>query len=209
MILYHSNTDIEIQEKFVINLKTFDTKDPLHIENKTSSFVATLDGSINNGNSNVTGTVGACLNNNFTVTGRGYAVTCPGIKFNTNTFTNVDGSCHGELSYIDGCSNSIIVSPPKSGDPCLNYLYFPPGIKQTFHTHPSYRIGLIISGSGVAHVNEQELELSQGSVFFLPRYINHRFSTLDNHMSILVFHPDSDDGPLDEHNPMKTRTYIS
>jgi hypothetical protein len=28
-------------------------------------------------------------------------------------------------------------------------------------------------------------------------------------MSLAVFHPDSEDGPKDEANPMKTRTYIN
>jgi quercetin dioxygenase-like cupin family protein len=209
MIIFNSNIDKTVKEKFLVSIKTFDTKENINISNSTASFVSTIDGKVENKNTSITGTVGACINSDFSVTGKGFVVNCPGIMFNNDTYVSIDSEEPGELSYIDGCSNSIIVGPPKSGDPCLNYLYFPPGIKQTFHTHPSFRIGLVVSGSGLAHINDKELELQKGSVFFLPRYVNHRFSTIDNHMSILVFHPDSDDGPLDENNPMKTRTYIS
>ena len=42
---------------------------------------------------------------------------------------------NGRLSYIDGCSDSVLVSMPRMGDPVLNYLHFPTGIYQTQHTH--------------------------------------------------------------------------
>ena len=49
---------------------------------------------------------------------------------------------HGRLRYIDGCTDSLLISPPVKGDPCLNFLYIPPNLDQTAHTHPSCRIGL-------------------------------------------------------------------
>src|SRR5690242_4480033 len=46
----------------------------------------------------------------------------------------------GRLSYIDGCSDTILCMPPRLGDPVFNYLHFPRGIEQTQHTHPSVRL---------------------------------------------------------------------
>ncbi|MBL7998327.1 MAG: cupin domain-containing protein, partial [Candidatus Kapabacteria bacterium] len=54
----------------------------------------------------------------------------------------------GRLKYIDGCTDSLLIPPVKYGDPCLNALYFPAGIDQTAHTHPSMRVGMIVSGKG-------------------------------------------------------------
>lgn len=39
----------------------------------------------------------------------------------------------GRLSYIDGCTDTLLIMPPRLGDPCLNYLHFPVGIDQTQH----------------------------------------------------------------------------
>jgi len=118
----------------------------------------------------------------------------------------------GDLSYIDGCSNSVVVTAARNGDPCLNYLYFPRGIKQTMHTHPSLRIGLVLSGQGRAdYLHNGQLVstvLTAGDHFVLDRHVLHRFCTDQSDMSLMVFHPDSEDGPRDENNPMKTRTYL-
>ena len=54
----------------------------------------------------------------------------------------------GRLAYIDGCSDTLLISPLMFGDPCFNHLHFPKGIKQTLHTHPSGRAGLIVRGRG-------------------------------------------------------------
>ena len=56
----------------------------------------------------------------------------------------------GRLKYIDGCTDSLLISPVKRGMPCLNHLHFPKHTEQTFHTHPSYRAGIVAYGSGVA-----------------------------------------------------------
>ena len=44
---------------------------------------------------------------------------------------------YGRLRYIDGGSDTLLISPPRMGDPCLNLLHFPPGTAQTRHTHQS------------------------------------------------------------------------
>jgi mannose-6-phosphate isomerase-like protein (cupin superfamily) len=115
----------------------------------------------------------------------------------------------GHLSYIDGCSNSNIIDPPRNGDPCVNYLFIPKNTDQTFHTHPSVRIILILSGQGVCSLKDSEIPLIPGQVYNLPRHTIHRFKTTDDSLSVMVFHPDSDSGPKDEANPMKTRTLIN
>ncbi len=51
----------------------------------------------------------------------------------------------GRLLYINGCRDSLLIPPVVKGDPCLNALYFPAGINQTQHTHPSMRIGMVVS----------------------------------------------------------------
>lgn len=145
----------------------------------------------------------------FTVVGNGYVLDLPGTLFPDEKFCTFDPKKVGNLSYIDGCSNSNLIDPPRSGDPCLNYLYFPAGIDQTFHTHPSVRIGFVLFGNGVSSIYDQEFSLNTGDIFILDRHTKHRFRTsTTSPMSLVAFHPDSEDGPRDEFNPMKARTYI-
>jgi hypothetical protein len=121
----------------------------------------------------------------------------------------------GRLAYIDGCSSSILVMPPRSGDPVLNLLHFPPGVLQSEHVHPSIRFGAVLSGQGIAfgasHNGSEkwEVPLSPGAVFYLPAMERHAFQTVSQKepMNIISFHPESDWGPTDEAHPMLTRTY--
>lgn len=143
----------------------------------------------------------------------------------------------GRLSYIDGCSDSMLVYPPRLGDPVLNYLHFPESIEQSQHTHPSIRMGVIASGRGeafgpraqLAHVKvwdrssamPEELQaiketdrhwivpLVPGAVFLLEEQEMHSFRTsADDGMDVIAFHPDSDWGPTDQNHPMLNKTYI-
>jgi quercetin dioxygenase-like cupin family protein len=122
----------------------------------------------------------------------------------------------GRLSYIDGCSDSQLVYPPRMGDPCLNYLHFPPGVHQTQHTHPSIRMGIVARGRGKAFREPAkgnsgwEQDLTQGCVFLLPEQEQHSFRTTetDCEMDVIAYHPDSDIGPTDAAHPMRSRTYI-
>lgn len=116
----------------------------------------------------------------------------------------------GRLVYIDGCSDTLLVSPPRLGDPSLNHLHFPDGIEQRFHIHPSIRAGIVVSGAGRACLaGDRELALTAGSVFVLDERERHRFRTTDAQMHIVAFHPDGDFGPTDANHPMKNRTLIS
>jgi mannose-6-phosphate isomerase-like protein (cupin superfamily) len=114
----------------------------------------------------------------------------------------------GRLKYIDGCSDTLLISPSRLGEPCLNLLHFPPNTKQTSHHHPSFRFGMVISGKGVSVTSGKYSNLSPGDCFFIPALLEHKFDTYDNLMNIIAFHPESDWGPTDEVHPMINRTII-
>jgi hypothetical protein len=120
----------------------------------------------------------------------------------------------GRLSYI-GCSTTILVPPPRMGDPVLNHLHIPSGFDQAQHTHPSIRLGVVAKGTGLAYSSEPggawEEQLKPGTVFLLDAHEMHSFSTISstNELDVVAYHPDSDYGPTDGEHPMLTRTYLS
>ncbi|CAE6926947.1 CPK8 [Symbiodinium sp. CCMP2592] len=117
----------------------------------------------------------------------------------------------GRLRYVDGCSDTLLLAPPKLSDPCLNLLHFPPGIHQTLHTHPSVRCGLIASGAGYCMDGDhRKMELEEGMVWAIPKDAVHSFHTAESNeeLNVIAFHPDSDWGPLDEDHPMLNRTWV-
>jgi quercetin dioxygenase-like cupin family protein len=115
----------------------------------------------------------------------------------------------GRLKYIDGCSDTLLISPPLRGDPCFNLLHFPAGIDQTKHTHPTIRAGLIHRGSGLCHTATGSEELLPGRMFILFPDAVHAFSTVGTEgMALTVFHPDSDFGPTHDEHPMLNRTIV-
>jgi hypothetical protein len=124
-----------------------------------------------------------------------------------NLIGSVDTMLPGKLSYIDGCSDSLLVYPPRLGDSSLNYLHFPQNIVQSYHTHPSIRIGCVIKGSGISDTTHP-IELKEGMIFCLDEHELHRFKTSDYEMKIIAFHPDGDWGPTDENHIMLNRTYV-
>ena len=127
----------------------------------------------------------------------------------------------GRLSYIDGCTDSLLVYPPRMGDPSLNLLHFPAGIEQTVHIHPSIRFGCVISGEGWADYWHDggftTSKLTVGTNFCLQENEQHRFRTekIDytqdksySSMTVIAWHPDGDWGPTDHNHTMLNRTYI-
>jgi quercetin dioxygenase-like cupin family protein len=118
----------------------------------------------------------------------------------------------GRLSYIDGCTDSLLIYPPRQGDPSLNLLHFPPGIEQSRHLHPSIRIGCVIAGEGIsdAWVNGQveSVPLVPGVAFCLEENELHRFRTENSSMTVIAWHPDGDWGPTDHNHTMLNRTYL-
>lgn len=114
----------------------------------------------------------------------------------------------GRLRYIDGCSDSLLISPPLKGDPCFNLLHFPKGINQTKHTHPTIRAGLIHEGHGWCHTADGVHALDPGKMFILYPDAIHAFATVHEPMTLTVYHPDSDFGPTHEEHPMLNRTIV-
>jgi len=116
---------------------------------------------------------------------------------------------NGRLCYIDGCSDSLLIYPPRLGDPSLNLLHFPPNIDQTFHIHPSIRLGTVVRGKGYSCFQDQEIVLEVGDIFVIEERELHRFRTENETMTVIAFHPDGDWGPTDQNHTMLNRTYIT
>jgi quercetin dioxygenase-like cupin family protein len=140
-------------------------------------------------------------------TGRGMASSAPhylGINMCGGPIEDV-----GRLRYIDGCSDTLLVPPVRKGDPCLNHLHFPAGVRQTPHTHPSVRTGLVYHGAGECIVpGVDPIRLEPGKVFIIPTDLVHSFNTAGSTMDVIAFHPDSDTGSTDDDHPMVNRTIV-
>lgn len=138
--------------------------------------------------------------------GRGLLMTC----LDQQAFFHLGGPIEptGRLRYIDGCSDSLLIPPVRRGDACLNLLHLPPGTKQTPHTHPSLRVGLIVRGHGHCLTDDGRHPLAPGQAFVLRANGTHCFHTNDSDLLVVAYHPDSDFGPTDEDHPMINRTFV-
>lgn len=116
----------------------------------------------------------------------------------------------GRLRYIDGCTDTLLVCPPRLGEPCLNHLHIPPGTAQSAHTHPSERIGVILRGAGECRTGDGQVwPLSPGMGWRIPTGSLHSFHTGDESLDVIAWHPDSDFGPTDADHPMLNRTFLA
>ena len=114
----------------------------------------------------------------------------------------------GRLRYLDGCTDSLLVPPVLRGDPCLNLLHLPPHTRQTMHTHPSLRVGVVVRGVGECVTPEGIRPLQSGHAFLIPAQLQHCFHTAAAELVVIAYHPDSDFGPTDEVHPMINRTIL-
>lgn len=114
----------------------------------------------------------------------------------------------GRLRYIDGCSDTLLVCPPRLGEPCLNHLHIPAGTLQSPHTHPSDRWGVIAAGSGHCRTQTGRHALSAGLAWWIPAGVEHSFVTDAESLDVFALHPDSDFGPQDGDHPMVNRTVL-
>ncbi len=115
----------------------------------------------------------------------------------------------GRLSYLDGCTDSLLVGPVRFGDPCLNAIFLPTGTEQTEHTHPSNRIVMVVQGSGECVIPGGVIPLAPGMIFIIHEESLHKIRVLgDQSMILIAYHPDSDCGPKDDDHPMINRTII-
>ncbi len=114
----------------------------------------------------------------------------------------------GRLRYIDGCTDTLLVCPPVLGEPCLNHLHIPAGTRQSQHTHPSVRLGIVLSGHGWCWTEGSRHELRAGTGWWIPTGCLHSFETEDSPLDVMAWHPDSDFGPTDGFHPMLNRTLL-
>lgn len=129
----------------------------------------------------------------------------------------------GRLRYIDGCTDTGIIPPLKQGDPCLNHLHFPAQTKQTMHTHPDIRVGMVAKGYGWCLTPYGTERLLPGMQFIImpengrtclgfdgqPHKVGeHCFMTEDQTMDVVAWHPSSTVGPTDEHHQMLAETQL-
>lgn len=154
-----------------------------------------------------------CVNNDFRIecdaNSSAAVISFPGLSLLESRYYIQNDLDIGNLSYMDGGSNTTAVNPGRLGDPVVNYVHFPPNMQQTLHTHPSHRIGLILKGNGKIELDNNEFfEVKEGELFYMRRYTLHNFLTYNEPVIMFVFAPDSGTGPTDEINPLKIRTYV-
>ncbi|HMV68506.1 MAG TPA: cupin domain-containing protein [Myxococcota bacterium] len=113
----------------------------------------------------------------------------------------------GRLRYIDGCTDTLLVCPPRLGEACLNHLHIPARTDQSAHTHPSDRLGVIVGGYGRCRTPGASFDLTPGMGWWIPAGTEHAFATDDQALDVLAWHPDSDFGPTDHDHPMLNRTF--
>ena len=114
----------------------------------------------------------------------------------------------GRLRYVSGCSDTLLLSPPRRGDPCLNHLHIPSRVLQEQHYHPSDRVGIILRGTGMCHTEGRAYGLHSGLAWRIPAGLDHHFESGGDGLDVLTWHPDSDFGPTDEDHPMINRTWL-
>lgn len=152
------------------------------------------------------------VNNHFTIkcsSGTAAVIEYAGLHLLESRYYVQDQLGMGNLSYIDGGTNTTAVNPGRLGDPVVNYVHFPAGMTQTLHTHPSHRVGIVLKGRGLVELDDRQFHLQTGDVFFLGRNALHNFMCpYTQDVVLFVFAPDSGTGPTDEVNPLKIRTYV-
>jgi len=150
-----------------------------------------------------------CVPGNGTVSGDGSGIVVS--RHGYHGFFQIGGPVEetGRLNYIDGCTDSLLVAPIMLGDPCLNLLCFPPEIKQTPHTHPSMRVGVVASGRGDCITADEVIPLYPGQIFVIHAHQLHSFATQASPMRVIAYHPDSDFGATHEDHPMINRTLVN
>ena len=145
----------------------------------------------------------------FQFTGEGKALVVTRLKF--EGLFQIGGPIErtGRLRYIDGCSDTLLISPVVKGDACLNLLHIPPHTNQTQHTHPSVRAGVIFSGTGTCETPSGSHALNAGTLFSIPAGGQHSFHTGESDLLVIAYHPDSDFGPEHDDHPMVNRTMVN
>jgi mannose-6-phosphate isomerase-like protein (cupin superfamily) len=199
---------LEIKDRWVFNLTPITSEEQEFLPIGTD-YVLMKHGNFNQNNIAFKDTNGAfCVNSPYKVSGEGMVISFPGLRLLESRYYVQNELDIGNLTYIDGGTNTTAIGPSRLGDPVVNYVHFPANMYQTLHTHPSHRIGVIIKGRGKVELDNELYEVIEGETFFMRRNELHNFITEDSEVILYVFAPDSGTGPTDEINPLKIRTYI-
>ncbi|WP_157650434.1 cupin domain-containing protein [Burkholderia ubonensis] len=150
-----------------------------------------------------------CFPGALMLTGDAQAILVTSLGYEGSTLVGGPVEALGRLRYIDGCTSSVLLAPPVRGEPCLNFLYLPRNTSQTLHTHPTIRVGLILSGDGQCETHHGLLEFRAGMAFVIPPGVVHSFQGRGESMRIAIYHPDSDSGPTHTDHTMLNRTYVN
>lgn len=185
---------------------------PVSLREDASHFITVLDGEMTATSGSLKSTLSdfcyAALPGGATIDGDGNALIVSSINYNAMPLLGGPLETDGRLLYVDGCTNSLLLAPPVMGEPCLNFLNLPSGTHQTPHTHPSLRVGMVVSGNGRCGTKGDPLIFEKGSVFIIPPDALHSFQTDDDNIRIILFHPDSVVGPTHTDQTMLNNTFI-
>ncbi|XKT74999.1 MAG: cupin domain-containing protein [Patescibacteria group bacterium UBA2103] len=113
----------------------------------------------------------------------------------------------GKLAYINEGRDTILIHPYKQGVACLNIMYFPPGVIQEEHTHPSFRVGIVVDGEGLCVVRGKKIPIMKDSIIYMDKETPHNFYSKTN-LTVITYHPDSNFGPTDHIHPMINKTIV-
>ncbi len=118
------------------------------------------------------------------------------------------------LPYVNGCSTKQIFSPPRIGDPTLQYLCIPPYTsEQAHHIHSTARVVFVLSGRGTSVVGMDGAttteELTPGKVCILEPMCPHHFETPNGEALIVIpLHIFSSSPGAETSHPMFNGTYL-
>lgn len=185
---------------------------PLTLRDDASHFITVLDGEMTSKSAYLAATLSefcyAALPGGTEIDGKGNALIVSSINYSAMPLMGGPLETDGRLLYVDGCTNSLLLAPPVMGEPCLNFLNLPSGTHQTPHTHPSLRVGMVVSGNGRCGTKSAPLIFEKGSVFIIPPDALHSFQTDEDNIRIILFHPDSVVGPTHTDQTMLNNTFI-
>lgn len=206
--------ELSIRDRWMLNVTKIEPNESQNFETNGTAYVLLRNATYITNSIKLTKKYASInTSTNFTVEcghdGSAVVIQYPGLHLLESRYYVQDELDMGNLSYMDGGTNTTATNPGRLGDPVVNYVHFPPNMYQTLHTHPSHRIGLILKGNGKIELdNDEYFAVNEGEAFYMRRNCLHNFITEDEPVILFVFAPDSGTGPTDEINPLKIRTYV-
>ena len=76
-----------------------------------------------------------------------------------------------------------------AGKTVFGVTYFPPGSKHEIHRHPNVEeVEFMISGSGIAYVDDDAVELGPGEAVFVPQNAYHGFENTSDAEAVMAWY---------------------